>query len=166
MEKNKKWSILIWSIFLVVFLSFSFIYISLNIQNQIQSNTKNSLLNSQNNVITQDLKEQNTDWVLTTEKNLTFQFENTQSWIISILYGGPVEYQISSGWIISHQWYVFDKTSILPIHWELLLKNIGWLTKIKVNAESFSWVTFPYTYEKSKINIWWKEFVNEITKKN
>lgn len=166
MKKNKKWSILIWSIFLVVFLSFSFIYISVKIQNQIQSNTQNALSSSQNNIITQDLFEQNTDWVLKDTENLTFQFANTQSWIISIVYGWPIEYQISSWGVVSSEWYIFDKTSVVPIQWELLLKNIWWLTKVKVNADSFSGVTFPYLYEKTKVTIWGKEFVSEITKKN
>lgn len=166
MKKNKKWSILIWSIFLVVFLSFSFIYISLKIQNQIQSNTNTSLFSWQDNIVTQDLVEQNTDWILKDTQNLTFQFKNTQSGIISIVYGWPIEYQISSWGVVSSEWYIFDKTSVIPIQWKLLLKNIGWITKVKVNADSFSGVTFPYSYEKSSITIWGKEFVSEITKKN
>ena len=146
MQKNIKWSILIWSVFLIWFLSFSFLYISLKIQSQI---VKNSPKETQNLITKITIPN---EFVLKKDEKINFKFKENNSWNLEIVYGWPIEY---------NSWYLLPDESkdLNNLSWDFFIKNISWLTKIKFNLSTSSLVVFPYIIEKKYKNIWWIDFL-------
>lgn len=150
MNKNKAWSILIWSIFLIWFLSFSFIYISIKIQNKISENINQSFSNSNSN--TKKLFLIPNDIWLKSDETINFSFNSSNTWALEVIIWWPIEY---------NSWYLYEwqKKIFNNLNWNFYIKNLWWITKIKFNFESLSWVVFPYYIEKEKIDIWENELI-------
>lgn len=146
MQKNIKWSILIWSVFLIWFLSFSFLYISLKIENQLTKNSQIQETIHKNKIIIPN------EFLLKKDEEIKFNFLENNSWNLEILYWGPIEY---------NSWYLLPDQEIFVnnLFWDFFIKNIAWLTKIKFNLSTSSWVTYPYVIEKKYNNIWWVDFL-------
>ncbi len=139
-------------------------YISIKIQHQISNNIQSSFFTSFQNQNIQTTPLQNMDWILRTDEELKFSFLQTSSGAIFLTSWGPIEYTMVS-WNNTQKGYIFD-TSYFIFHWDLYIKNLWWLSKIKLSTQSFSGVIFPYSYEKSTIHIWWQEFMYEFIKKD
>ncbi len=146
MQKNIKWSILIWSVFLIWFLSFSFLYISLKIQNQIVKSNTQETPNLTIKIIIPN------EFVLKKDDIINFKFKENNSWNLEVIYGWPIEY---------NSWYLLpaEDKFLNNLSWDFFIKNISWLTKIKFNLSTSSWVIFPYIIEKKYKNIWWASFL-------
>lgn len=166
MKRNKKWSILVWSIFLVIFLSFSFIYISTKIQNQIQKTPQSSLFSSQKDEFQKEVIWTDGSIFLATNQEKKVFFPETQSGIILVVSWGPVFYTISSGGILLENGYIFDKSSVIDLQKDIYVKNIWGPTQIKINTQSFSGVIFPEIYQKSTLKVGWQEIIHEIIKES
>ncbi|MBW7954947.1 hypothetical protein H3C61_03990 [Candidatus Gracilibacteria bacterium] len=146
MQKNIKGSILIWSVFLIGFLSFSFLYISLKIQNQLTKNSQVQETSHKNKIIIPN------EFLLKKDEEIKFNFLENNSGSLEILYGGPIEY--NSGYLLPDQEIFLNNLS-----GDFFIKNIAGLTKIKFNLSTNSGVTYPYIIEKKYTNIGGVDFL-------
>lgn len=126
---------------------------------------ESNLFASEQNVLKKEtLWWDGTIFLFTSEEKKIF-FPHSQSGLIMVLSGGPIEYSIFSGSIALANGYVFDKSTILDFQADVYVKNLWGPTKIKLNAESFSGVIFPEIYEKKSLNIGTQEITHEMIKK-
>lgn len=127
---------------------------------------ESNLFASEQNVLKKEtLWWDGTIFLFTSEEKKIF-FPQSQSGIIMIVSGGPIEYSIFSGSIALTNGYIFDKSTILDFQADVYVKNLWGPTKIKLNAQSFSGVVFPEIYEKKSLNIGTQEITRELIKKN
>jgi len=139
MVLDKKWSILIWSVFLLVFISSSFIYISSQISKLITLNTNlytsiyNNIFSSEkvsyskyfNDISSINLWNNerlvfdfvsNFTWSLQKNEKIDFRFTGNSSWSIDIVSGWPLFYKVlvfSWGtwtWNITSSWIIENST--------------------------------------------------------
>lgn len=176
MKKNIKGSILIWSIFLMIFISSAFIFVSVWIKNQIFNNK-----NIQNLLETYSLKDkkieskitniwENEDlelsyfdnfiWWLKQWEELDFSFLTSNTWSFNISSWWPVYYKVFSGSLVYSSGTIFSSANII-LNWDLYLKNLWWFTNFSVDFSSSSWIVFPYNYYKITKNIWWVNILKD-----
>lgn len=146
MEKNIKWSILIWSIFLITFVSFSFTYISLKIQAKITQNTDGIIVNT--SLREENITKQLNNYILKNDEKITFLVENTNTWFLVPNTGGPFQYIVYSEASITSSWYIKDNIVSVPIQTKLEIINLGWLSQMNVQFWSNTGVILPYEYKK------------------
>lgn len=147
--KTKKWSVLLWSIFLVMFITFSFITISNSIRNNLEksvnfwtTNTKTTTYTSQNYIYETLWENENYSKVIT----------KTWTWIITLLSGWPIVYSwslITSSWSFSlNSWNV------------LKIQNLWWIAWIKIDNSNEVLKNTTQTFTRTQ-KIWEKDVVVE-----
>ncbi len=178
---GKKASILIWSIFLSLVISFSFIFISTNIAKTIKNNSflwefidkKNSILNIINTTWTWLLNDdelilENSNYYtlkLWEEKIFTFNWNTNFSWNLRIVKWGPIYYELKSlSWVLVYSSilsWILSEADIKSFTWYLgwnynnasfYLKNLWWLANIFFYSDLYNWNEKKYKVIK---NIWW-----------
>lgn len=179
MIKNNRWSILIWSLFFVVFISFSFLYMSSDILRIIKNNDfikqqSLSYINRNKTLTWTDIEIGNWDvmnlvylnsftWTLAYSWTTNFSFLSTNTWSFLINSWWPIYYKTYTWSTIYSSWYIFTWAT-LSLSWNLYLENFWWFTKYNINFSSSSWVTFPYNYYKIEKSIWWTNILKEFGK--
>lgn len=187
MGTNKSGSILIWSIFLVIFVTFSFLYISTGISKQLDKNKLN-IQEINNDTIIDNISSDNLQMkALSSNESYTFDYfnsfhgtlkkEETIEFKFSQANTGSIE--IKNGWPIYYQ--VLNSTSTIISEWVLTgtlldltlpgtqiniktlsLENLWGLAEVNIDFDTASWISFPYNYYKRVKNIGWIEIVKEI----
>lgn len=168
---NKKASILIWSVFLLLFLSTSFLYISTKIGRYMDESEDLSNSNSSK----YEFLNWNTslDDSVTWEK-YTYSTSSVYTWVLRNLETlnltwvvWSVNFNILSTW---WTWTIyFSGTAstwttntgfIIMNNWDLFITNSGGYTNYTINLVD----KFPKEYTISS-DIWWKRFIKEIWEK-
>jgi len=161
MLKNQKWTILLWSVFLVLFISFSFLYISQEINKKIKQNQRDVFLSS--NAQTSQVFTNIFSWTLKKQEKLNFYFETPNSWSIILKNGAPIYYEtFNNSWIIQEKNRITSTTSISNFSSWIILLSLGWLSKFEIKFNSTTWIIFPYNYKKTIKNIWGSEMVESV----
>jgi len=173
-KNNKNASILIWSIFLSLILSITFINISSKINENIKKNWNYVNKISSNNLINNKLKNkdysnetfnsnnENIDfkqvknylWTLKKDENIKIKLVQTSDISINIKKWWPILYTtlwslISSWIIISNTWFT--------LNWSIILDNLAWYTKFEINSNN-NMITPEVKYKVIK-TIWNKNVV-------
>ncbi len=183
MQKNTtKASILIWAIFLSLIISVAFIQIStkinknlknndnllnnLKIDSEIKNNINNSIINRNFNdsilanwdKIIFDKTNELTIWLKQNETNLS---KINSSTIVSftILNWWPVKYINNS-----LSWIIVDTKVFITQTWDLLINNLWWSTKIKINLINDNSYLSEYLNYKIIKKIWNKEVIQSTWK--
>ena len=187
MGTNKTGSILIWSIFLVIFVTFSFLYISSWISKQLDKNKLNiqeinndTIIDniSSDNLQTQALSSNESytfDYfnsfhgTLKRDETIDFKFSKANTGSIEIKNGGPVHYQLLnntstllSEWILTGTLLDLSLTGSAINIKTLSLENLWGLAEITIEFDTASGISFPYNYYKRVKNIGGIEIVKEI----
>lgn len=143
MYKNNRWSLLIWSVFLLGFIITSFLYVSFMIQNHIKNST---------NLIQEDTQEYKRevympwdDWVILPGGKEIFTASGSTQATIEILFWGPLEYTILSSGITKN---ISDTSAPILLSWWLLIENFWWLTRYRVIFSNIWAITLPRKYTK------------------
>ncbi len=147
--KTKKWSVLLWSIFLVMFITFSFITISNSIRNNLEKSidfssvsTSTKTYNDKNNIY-------ETIW-----ENMTYTWLiiKTWTWIITLVSGWPIVYSWS---VITSSW------SFSLAFWNTLkIQNLWWIAWIKIDNSNEVLKNTTQTFTRTQ-KIWEKDVVVE-----
>ena len=188
-KTNKKASILIWSIFLSLVVSLSFVFVSTKINQNIMLNMYLEDFFSKDNKIFA-LINSNTEWdiwnnetvkkdsnifSLTSWESMIFSFSwNAEfTWSIRLKDWWPIYFEtISYSWsdLTTSSWIISDYSNLL-FTWmlssdynksELTLKNLWWISSflLDVNKETtWTWNTKKYKITK---DIWWKQVEKNI----
>lgn len=163
MDKNNKWSILIWSMFLILFISFSFMFISSKIQ-------KNILKTNYDFIYDESISEQylfstDSSWFLKKWEDLIFEFDKENKVNIEVKWYWTVEYTIYSWSTITRRWLIKEELNNLDVWKNLKITWLSGLSKIKITFNENDWIILPYNYKKIYKNIWGtvllKEFIRE-----
>lgn len=182
-KTNKKASILIWSIFLSLVVSLSFVFVSTKINQNIMLNMYLEDFFSKDNKIVA-LINSNTEWdiwnnetvkkdssifSLASRENMSFSFSwiSDFTWSIRLKDWGPIYFEvISYSWsdLTTSSWILSDYTNMM-FTWrlstdytksELIIKNLWWISSflLDVNKEN----TGTWNIKKYKVvkDIWWK----------
>ncbi|MDD5769706.1 MAG: hypothetical protein PHE25_01955 [Candidatus Gracilibacteria bacterium] len=184
MNKRLDGSILIWSILLVVFISFSFLYISSGIKSGIEINKKNILnLQSSNSLENLGLSVKNYsfenneslevkyflnyNYTLRQKEiiNLSFLSNNTGS--LNINNGGPLFYKVYTGTTIYSSGFVDYSQSdiVLPASYSMSLENLGGLAGFSLDFNSNTGVVYPSNYLTINKNIGGTNLMKSILKR-
>lgn len=181
MKRNSDGSILIWSIFLVIYISFSFLYISNWISKNLDKN-KQKISGLQSNSIVDNFNFDSKTLILLNnerwenkffgnfESNLKkdqimiFSFLPWNTGSIIIEKGWPIFYKVYTGSTIYSSWFIMDQTYDIPFHSNsyLSIENLWGLSKISLEFDSNIWIDYPYNYLNIKKNIWWTELMQEV----
>lgn len=181
MKRKPRGSILIWSIFLVIYISFSFLYISNRISYNLDKN-KQKILQMQGDNIgdnftfdTQNINLLNNEiWeikyfrnfvsTLREKQTLNFTFTQANTGSINIQNGGPLFYKVFSGATIYTSWFLLDGVFDISLasSSKLSLENLWWLSKINLDFDSNTGVMYPYNYFTIKKNIWGSDLIKKI----
>lgn len=184
MNKRLDWSILIWSILLVVFISFSFLYISSWIKSWIEINKKNILnLQSSNSLENLGLSVKNYsfenneslevkyflnyNYTLRQKEIINLSFLSNNTWSLNINNGGPLFYKVYTWTTIYSSWFVDYSQSdiVLPASYSMSLENLWWLAGFSLDFNSNTWVVYPSNYLTINKNIWWTNLMKSILKR-
>lgn len=173
---DKKWSILIWSIFLVIFTSFSFIAISNWIWNNINKLSKfNDLLDFSSDSEYLEYSNSFTWWLKAWEATeFRFSWSAVINTSLVIVNWWPIQYKIlelNNDWTdvrnlsLSSSWIVANSQNLtLNLDWTywsaiLYLKNLWWFTNYNISSAS------EFLSEKIEIiekeRIWNKEIIKK-----
>ncbi len=173
MQKSEKnWSVLLWSIFLSLVISVSFISISTKVNKNIKKNSQ-SINNSypievfNNKIKKNDLIEQRLDnrnivefanknysWSLSSKEKIDIWFPNDSKFKINVLSGWPIYYEttgsLNSNWVIN--------TSLQTnLSWNIMLENLWWYTRYEIKSNlNF---TMPEIWYKIVQKIWNKDII-------
>lgn len=170
MKNNNRWSILMWSMFLLLFISFSFIYISMWIKTKI---------NQQYDIVSNiwNLNHQNTwTWFLYTLNNSEIYKKYFQNSFKSTLwfwekdtFNLKTDQKIKISlkkWVLFFSWnsnFLLVNSSIeLPWSystWIYNLESLSWYTEYEVIFEDGNNVIFPYNFVEIYKNISGKKFL-------
>lgn len=181
MKRKPTGSILIWSIFLVIYISFSFLYISNRISYNLDKN-KQKILQMQGDNIgdnftfdTQNINLLNNEiWeikyfrnfvsTLREKQTLNFTFTQANTGSINIQNGGPLFYKVFSGATIYTSWFLLDGVFDISLasSSKLSLENLWWLSKVNLDFDSNTGVMYPYNYFTIKKNIWGSDLIKKI----
>lgn len=181
MKRKPRGSILIWSIFLVIYISFSFLYISNRISYNLDKN-KQKILQMQGDNIgdnftfdTQNINLLNNEiWeikyfrnfvsTLREKQTLNFTFTQANTGSINIQNGGPLFYKVFSGATIYTSWFLLDGVFDISLasSSKLSLENLWWLSKVNLDFDSNTGVMYPYNYFTIKKNIWGSDLIKKI----
>lgn len=178
MQKNStKASILIWAIFLSLIISVSFIQISTKINKNLKNNEKNidnlSIQNEINNRLNEAKINNNyanqllwnwdkiifdntNDIILSIWENITNTSKiNTGSVVrINILEWWPIKFENNTS-----SWIVNSAKNISVSEWNLVIKNLGWFTKINLQSNTSKNNLSEYMNYKIIKKIWNKEVI-------
>lgn len=157
-KTNKKASILIWSIFLSLIVSLSFVFVSTKINQNILSNISLEDFFSKSNIINdyvneglvwniwdnEIVKKEFSSFTLDNWKslNLLFSWIEDFSWSINLIEWGPLYYEL-----ISYSWADSSKEYSLSSSWILTDSTI----------KNFTWY-LNNSYDKASLtleNLWW-----------
>lgn len=183
MKLNSRGSILIWSIFLVIFISFSFLYISNQIGKEIERNNKKILESQVNSVLDNfdfsskilslsdnETLEVNFFWnfssILASNEEINLSFSSSNTWSITIMNWWPIYYKVFTWSIVYSSWLVIDNKYDIWIYTgtNLTLTNLWWLSKVNLEFDSINWIKYPYNYISVKKNIWWSDLIKQVFK--
>lgn len=187
MGTNKTGSILIWSIFLVIFVTFSFLYISSWISKQLDKN-KLSIQEINNDTIIDNISSDNLQskalssnesytfdyfnsfhGTIKKEETIDFQFSKANTGSIEIKNGWPIYYKVmnASSSVLS-EWILTGTLFDLTLPWTpiniktLSLENLWWLAEISIEFDTASGISFPYNYYKRVKSIGGIDIVKEV----
>lgn len=149
-KKDNKWSILIWSIFLVLFMSFSFLVTSRQVSDNIKKMGQYNDIISNELSIPDNLWVNNYYWLIKNNESTEFRFskESTATWKLFLETWWPLQYKTlkinsswnwiswSSSWII-YKWNYIEYELALDSDyyiWLLYLRNIWWLSKVIIES--------------------------------
>lgn len=118
MIKNNNGSILIWSIFFMIFISFSFLYISTVIKKEIDLLSENIFIQEKEELYF----EKNFTWILLNLEKKQIELSNT--WVIKLISWWPV---------LINTWTLLTNTWILS-PWEYLFSNLGWYSNYTIDV--------------------------------
>lgn len=159
MLKNQNWSILLWSVFLVLFISFSFMHISQGINKKLKQNQSNIF--STSNEQTSQVFTNSFSWTLRNQEKLNFTFSKTNSWTITLIKWWPIYYKTFI-WSVFNTWGIITTSkTIQTLSW-VTLSTLWWYSKFEIKFNSADWIVFPYNYTKVTTNIWWTDMVKSI----
>lgn len=147
----------------MMFITSTFIYVSLQIKNQISStdDVKNNIISYFNKESKLDQKEvvysdneslellyfDNFITWLKKDEEIVFSW-TTNTWTLTINTWWPIYYNTSSSsWIITSSWSI-------AFNWNLNIKNLWWFTNFSVYFATSSWLVLPYNYYKINKTIW------------
>lgn len=163
MDKNNKWSILIWSMFLILFISFSFMFISSKIQKNILKTNYDFIYDE--SISEQSLFSIDSSWFLKKWEDLIFEFDKENKVNIEVKWYWTVEYTIYSWSTITRRWLIKEELNNLDVWKNLKITWLSGLSKIKITFNENDWIILPYNYKKIYKNIWGtvllKEFIRE-----
>lgn len=149
--------------FLILFISFSFMFISSKIQKNILKTNYDFIYDE--SISEQYLLSSDSIWMLKKWEDLVFWFDNENKVNIESKWYWVIEYVVYSGSIISQKWLIKDGEENIVVSKNLKLIGLTWLSKIKISFLNNEWITLPYNYKKIYKNIWWsivlKEFIRE-----
>ncbi len=149
--------------FLILFVSFSFMFISSKIQKNILKTNYDFIYDE--SISEQYLLSSDSIWMLKKWEDLVFWFDNENKVNIESKWYWVIEYVIYSGSTISQKWLIKDGEENIVVSKNLKLIGLTWLSKIKISFLNNEWITLPYNYKKIYKNIWWsivlKEFIRE-----
>lgn len=168
---KKKASILLWSIFLLTFLAFSFLYVSKNISSQISktdtyespkydflNNTWN--LNDSENDETYSYSSTNFyTGVLRNGENVVYTWITSQInfSVVPWWWAGLIYYSGSTSTGLYSNWFVSNDT------WDLYIESRAWFVNYTISsANPFFSKNREYSIEK---NIWWNTIIKSIWEK-
>ena len=177
-KTNIKGSILIWSIFLSLIISVTFISIS----TQINKNLKNNynlihsieINNEINNIINSwsinlNFKSQylsNWDKIIFDNSNITtFWLNKWKNHISKINEDSNLNIKVIEWWPISYKenantWIIRDSDIISINSWsDLIISNLWWYTKVEISSDKKSNFLSEYTNYKIIKQIWNKEII-------
>lgn len=152
-KKANKWSVLIWSIFLVLFMSFSFLVSSRQVSDNIRKIWLFKDIISNDLVIPTDLFKTNFYWLIKNKESIELRFSNTitSTWRLFLESGWPLQYKTlvvnptnwnshlwSTNWILNKWNYVDFELNLnwWFSNWILYLRNLWWLSKVIVQSNS------------------------------
>ncbi len=183
-KRDKKWSILIWSIFLSLIISLSFVYVSTKVNQNIRLNNfldqffykwvNNNIW--ENEYLLADQKM----YTVKNEESIIFLFSwtTTLTWTLKIKSWWPIYYEVKAfswitenplvySWVISNintTTFTGDLTSTYNKA-ELNIKNMWWLTTFSIDSNNnFTWTWVLQKYKIIK-EIWWKSVEKTIFEK-
>ena len=157
--------------FFVMFVSFSFLYISSKIKLSI-SKTKDFYLddyfynfkNNDLNRIKDETKYINLQNISSYSgsfinwKDKVFSFKNSNTGSLNILYWWPILYYISN----TNSWIIYNLQNFNFSSWnKIILTNLGWYTNFEFDFTTSSWIIFPDNYYTIIKNIWWQNILSE-----
>ena len=171
MKKNHKWSILMWSVFLLLFISFSFIYISIQIKSKINEqydlidnisnlNFENSwtwfLVELSNSEYYKKLFQNSFNWILWPWES--HEFNNYKSQIIKIkLINGYLELSWNNNYSLINESFV-SPWNMDP--WIYKITWLWWYNEYEIIFDNWNEVKYPYNlvniYKKIWKNSFWK----------
>jgi len=175
MQKNKhNASILIWSIFLSLILSISFVNISSKINQNIRDNQKYISKNTNNYSVQDKIQKkdysnetfasnnekiifmQNKDysWSLKKSENIKIKFEQITDISINITEGWPISYITS--WTLTSSWLIISSSS-LSLSGSIILTNLAWYTIYNIISNNN--IIAPFTKYKIIKTIWNKDIL-------
>jgi hypothetical protein len=162
----------------MILISSSFIYVSIWIKHQIDSNNFLSDLNTNYNVKNEKfdaweysysdsekisiLYYKSFTWSLKASENLNFSFLNSNSWTLSINNWWPLYFEVYSWSTVYDSWVINDNKS-LTLTWNLSLKNLWWFSNFSIFFSN-TWIIFPYNYYQIEKTVWWTTVIKEFWK--
>jgi hypothetical protein len=162
----------------MILISSSFIYVSLWIKHQIDSNNLLSNLNESYNIKNKKLDSKeysysdsekinilyyNTfTWSLKTSETLNFWFLNSNTWSFVINNWWPIYYEVYSWSTIFDSWVINDNKNI-SLTWSMIVKNLWWFSNFSISFSN-TWIIFPYNYYQIEKTVWWTTIVKEFWK--
>lgn len=170
---SKKWSILLWAIFLSLIISISFLSISTKITKKLkESNTINTDLEEQNNIYkTLKTSQNNIEkiWnktIYIENKSLEKSLKKDETYSIHFPLESNINLELTSSWVIKYEydstsWILNNADSNLVItinsNSNLLLTNYSWFASYKLESDN----KFEITEKKYKIieKIWNKNII-------
>lgn len=183
MQKNSiKASILIWAIFLSLIISITFIQISTKINKNLNNNTNRinnvktnlEVKNKLNNAIINSNFSENTlnNWdkiVFDKTTELIIWLKQDETNISKINIPSTITITIINWWAIKYKnnslsWVINTTKSFNATVWDLLISNLWWNSKVKINSnknENFLWKYLNYKIVKE---IWNKEVIKSYFK--
>lgn len=173
MKKNHKWSILMWSVFLLLFISFSFIYISIQIKSKINEqydlidnisnlNFENSwtwfLVELSNSEYYKKLFQNSFNWILWPWES--HEFNNYKSQIIKIkLINGYLKLSWNNNYSLINESFV-SPWNMDP--WIYKITWLWWYNEYEIIFDNWNEVKYPYNLVNIYKKIWNTSFLKYV----
>lgn len=173
MKKNHKWSILMWSVFLLLFISFSFIYISIQIKSKINEqydlidnisnlNFENSwtwfLVELSNAEYYKKLFQNSFNWLLWPWES--HEFKNYKSQIIKIKL---ISWVLELSW--NNNYSLINESFVSPWNMDPWIYKITWLwgyNEYEIIFDDWNEVIYPYNLVNIYKKIWNNSFLKYV----
>lgn len=148
----------------MLFISFSFLYISTQIKNKI--NQKSSTFSEIDNYSKTDYFENTFSWIIKQDQKVDFTFTQTNTWTIKLISWAPIYYEVFDDlWVIKEKNIISSNRNISNFYSWITLSTLWWFSKFEVTFSWTNWVVFPYNYEKIYKNIWWEKVLERVVEK-